>query len=115
MTDKDKIEILFKEYDTLREEIISRLSQRINFLGLFGAIGVYAFFQDKTLNGKQYIIIVLAAILLYCVWHHLGNVVARCSKRIAEIECVINKMAGTTLLVWEHEKRGSKLFHKVYK
>ena len=44
-----------------------------------------------------------------------GNLIKQCSKRIAEIEQEINEIAEEKILVWEHEKRGSKIFHKIYK
>ncbi|MGH8659268.1 MAG: FkbM family methyltransferase [Gammaproteobacteria bacterium] len=43
-----------------------------------------------------------------------GNIIRRCSDRIAEIEKAVNYLAKGKLLVWEHEKRGSKVFHKIY-
>lgn len=106
---------MLKEYDTLRAEIIQRLGQRVAFLGFAGALGVFAFFRDKLLTPYQIFVISVAVIFLYIVWHHLGNVIARCAKRIAEIEIKINTMAGEDLMKWEHEQRGSKIFHKVHK
>ena len=115
MNESEKIQILLKEYDTLRAEIIQRLGHRITFLGLFGAMGVYAFFRDNGLTLYQYSVIAVAIVFTYIVWHHLGNVIGRCSRRIAEIEQQINGMAGTVLLRWEHDQLGSKMFHRVHR
>lgn len=104
-----------KEYDTLRAEIIQRLGHRIAFLALTGAVGVYAFFRDNGLTLYQYFVIAVAVVFMSAVWLHLGNVIGRCSRRIAEIELQINAMAGEVLLRWEHEQLGSKTFHRVHR
>jgi len=115
MTDQEKIQILIKEYDTLRAEILQRTGQRFAFLTLFGAVGAYSFFVATSLNSYQILVLIISAFVLLGVWFQLGNLIARCSRRIAEIEEEINAMAGQKLLKWEHEKRGSKFFHKLHK
>ena len=45
MKEIEKINILLKEYDTLRTEILQRISNRFAFLGLFGAIGAFGLFK----------------------------------------------------------------------
>ena len=115
MTDFEIIQIMLKEYDTLRTEILKRIGHRFAFMGLSGFIGLYAFFSSKDLTFYQIIILMASAFILACIWLQIGNLIARCSKRIAEIENEINQMCGSTLLRWEHEKRGSKIFHMIHK
>jgi hypothetical protein len=115
MEDKEKIDILLKEYDTLRAEILQRLSNRFAFLGLFGAVGAYGFFVSGNISISQKIVLFLTALFLLSVWMQLGIVVARCAKRVAEIEGYVNQIAGEKLLKWESEKLGSKAFHVFYK
>ena len=104
-----------KEYDTLRTEILQRASHRFAFLTLLGGIGAYSLFIAKGLNIIQIFVLVLSAFVLLCVWYMHGNLIAKCSRRIAEIEEEINAMAGEKLMKWEHEKRGSILFHKLFR
>jgi hypothetical protein len=115
MNEKDKVQILLKEYDSLRAEILQRIGHRFAFLGLFGAVGAYAFFAAKNLSAHQTAVLTISAIALFGVWWRLGNLIARCSKRLAEIEKAINSLAGEPLLRWEHERLGSKIFHKAHK
>lgn len=115
MDPNDKVKILLKEYDTLRAEILQRIGHRFAFLGLTGALGIYAFFAAKELTIYQTAVLTISALALFGVWFQLGNLIARCSKRIAEIEKAVNSIVGEDLLKWEHEKRGSKVFHKVHR
>lgn len=115
MDEKDKVNILLKEYDTLRAEILQRIGHRFAFLSLFGAVGGYTFFVAKDLSQYQTVVLIISALSLFGVWLQLGNLIARCSIRIADIEKTINSKAGEPLLKWEHEKLGSKVFHKVHK
>lgn len=115
MDEKDKVQILLKEYDSLRAEILQRIGHRFAFLSLIGAVGVYAFFTATDLSVYQIVVLMISALALFGVWWQLGNLIARCSKRIAEIEKAINSVAGEPLLRWEHERLGSKAFHKVHK
>jgi hypothetical protein len=55
-------------------------------------------------------VLLLGAFILFGIWFHLGNLIAKLSTRIAEIEEEINAMAGKKLLKWEHERRGSRFF-----
>lgn len=115
MDEQTKIQILLKEYDALRAEILQRSNQRFAFLTLFGAIGTYSLFIASSLKSYQIIALIFSAVFLLAVWFRLGILIARCSRRISEIEEEINSMAGQKLLKWESEKIGSKVFHKFHK
>ena len=115
MDEKDKVQILLKEYDTLRAEILQRIGHRFGCLGLMGAVGVYAFFMPKDLGVYQIIVLTISILVLLVVRWQLGNLIARCANRNAEIEEIVNKIAGETLLRWEHERLGSKFFHKMHR
>ena len=115
MEEKEKINILLKEYDTLRAEILQRLSSRFAFLGLFGAVGADGFFVAGDISIFQKFVLFLTALFLFAVWMQLGTVIARCAKRVAEIEEFVNQIAGEKLLRWESEQLGSKTFHLFHK
>lgn len=114
MNEIDKINIVLKEYETLRTEILQRISNRFAFLSLFGAIGAYGLFKAAEISLFQAFVLFFAVIFLFAVWWQLGNVIARCSKRIAEIEKLINEISGEKLLKWESERLGSKTFHQFH-
>lgn len=113
MEDKDKSTILLKEYDTLRAEVLKRLDHRFAFVSLFGAVGAYAFFVAKDLSQYQIVVLLSSGAGLMGVWWQLGNLIARCANRVAEIEKEINVMAGEHLLRWESERLGSKVFRQM--
>ncbi|WP_319574558.1 hypothetical protein [uncultured Desulfobacter sp.] len=111
MDDKDKIDVLLKEYDTLKAEILQRIRSRFAFLGLFISVGAFGLFKASDINSFKIGVLFFTALFLFAVWWQLGFVIKRCSKRIAEIEVVINQIAGEKLLRWENEQLGSKIFH----
>ena len=114
MDEKDKVQILLKEYDALRAEILQRISHRFSFLGLTGAVGGYAFFVAKDLSTYQTVVLMMGTLALFGVWWQLGNLIARCSHRISEIEKTVNSIAGEPLLTWEHQKLGTRTFHRMH-
>ncbi|MBZ5711470.1 hypothetical protein [Nannocystis pusilla] len=50
MTDQERIQVLFKEYDTLRAEILQRISNRLQCVAFTGALGGVAMFSEKPLD-----------------------------------------------------------------
>ncbi|MFA6560302.1 MAG: hypothetical protein WCV00_00155 [Verrucomicrobiia bacterium] len=114
MTQSEKVEVLFKEYDTLRVEILQRSSQRFQFLAIAGAIGAFALFRTSPLTSGQAVALIAACNIVLCVWWRLGQCIARCSMRIAEIEQRINDLAGEKLLHWEGALVGRSFFHRLH-
>ncbi|MDC0675076.1 hypothetical protein [Nannocystis radixulma] len=115
MTDQERIQVLFKEYDTLRAEILQRISNRLKCVAFTGALGGVAMFSDKPVDATKYVLLLSSIFVLMFAWMQLGDLIARCARRIAEIEAEINAKAGETLLRWESEKRGSSFFHRIHK
>jgi hypothetical protein len=95
----DHVEILFKEYDTLRSEAISRRSEGFQF-ALIGGAG-FAWFTAHTDGKKLWFGLVALAIvygwIIFCAIRDLTFL----SLRIGEIERQINKLSGANLLKWE--------------
>ena len=52
LSSKDQINILLKEYDTLRAEILSRMSHRWQMLGLIGVIITFISAQSGAIVGR---------------------------------------------------------------
>jgi len=95
----DHIQILFKEYDSLRAEIIARTNVGYQLLGL-GA-GALAWLLSRPINQVfvfSLVIIGIAMIIFVGVWWRDTYM---CSCRIKEIEKEINTLAGAALLKWE--------------
>lgn len=113
-SDKVKIDILMKEYETLRSEILHRINCRFAFLGLFGAVAAYVFFKVDKYTIFKVLIPVASIFVLGAIWFHLGRLIQECSSRISEIEQQINSLVGDELLVWE-TRRQSKVFHRVHR
>jgi hypothetical protein len=95
----DHIEILFKEYDTLRAEIISRQSGGFQLVIIGGA--VFAWFGGHATGQKLWIgvaaLVIVSCFLVFRAVQDI-NLIA---KRIGKIEEEINHIAGANLLKWE--------------
>jgi hypothetical protein len=94
-----KIQILLKEYDALRAEIISRASNRFSSLGILAAVVAFVASQKDALFA--WIAGGVVVIVLIGVWLRLGYLIGRCSAQIAKIEEQINELADADLLSWE--------------
>lgn len=108
-SDKEKIMILFKEYDTLRAEVISRASGGYQviaiFAGLIAAVLAWGATHPPVPRFWGAVgTLIAAAIFIAVIVLRDIYVIAR---RVAEIEKMINHLAGDhELLIWE-SKRGS--------
>jgi hypothetical protein len=99
LTNDAKIQILLKEYDALRAEIISRTSNRFSSLGILAAVVAFSASQQNVL--LAWIVGGAVGLLLFGVWLRLGYLIGRCSAQIANVEEQINALAGDDLLTWE--------------
>jgi len=115
ITPDKKIDILLKEYDTLRTEIIHRTGQRFSFISLLGTVSGYVLFKEKTPTFFQLMLILVAIVFLILVWLRFGKLITECSVRISEIETKINSLVGEELLVWESRNRRNLFFHMFYR
>jgi hypothetical protein len=103
-----KVEVLLKEYDSLRQEVISRLNNRFNLLGYAGAILTYAVFQGGGVADWRWLCAAGAALALLLVWLWGAKKIRELSIRIATIEKKINSLAGDALLAWETGQRARR-------
>lgn len=77
---------LYKEYDTLRAEVLVRIRARFEILGLFVAgAAVLASLGEAWL-------LLPFGVGLIGLWLYLGFAVSRCSVRLAEIEGRVNSL-----------------------
>lgn len=115
MENPDKITIMLKEYGTLRQEILQRIRNRSTFLSIFGALGGVGIFQLQSLSNIQLSFLITSAVFAAFIWLQIGTVIARCARRIADIEEAVNEIVGEKLLRWESERIGSKAMHLFHK
>ena len=104
MTDKDKIDIMLNEYNSLRTEILSRGNITVQVSTASAAF--LTWLLTRELNVWAYFVIpvfIFSILILYWwTWHDCLFT----SRRLIEIEHEINKRAGEELLAWESEWGG---------
>src|SRR6266851_4852899 len=98
-TPQDKIKILFKEYDTLRAEIITRTSSGFQVLGIGAAVLTWLLVQP--INRKFWIMFLAFAIAFSMIALLAFGEIYKCSRRVAALERKINAFADDDLLAWE--------------
>lgn len=99
--DDKKIEILLKEYETLRAEILDRMKISFSHLGYVGALAAFGAPFAKNFQREQLLIGLLGFTILCWIsainWMWLRN----CSDQLRKIEEHINQYSGDKLLTWE--------------
>src|ERR1039457_6946031 len=105
---KEKVAILFKEYDTLRTEIIGRTAGGYQLIAIL-AIVFGAILGWRSSHGSDAVFwvalgVFFGAALVFWWWARRDiNMIAR---RIRDIELNINRLCGDTLLIWETSMGG---------
>lgn len=115
LSNKDKIDILLKEYETLRREIENRTNNRFTLLGI--CIGLLSFIAaTQQLQLLTWWIISGIVLFIITVWWWLGWLILFCARRVLEIELKVNAFAGEELLHWEAANITSRrIFHIFYR
>jgi hypothetical protein len=106
--DKIRIEILLKEYDTLRAEALARINNRFTLIAVAAAAGALFSTKEATSVTATAQIAWLVALMVVgvIVWWWTGLLILRCSVRIAKIEAKIAMLAkDRSLLRWESINR----------
>lgn len=94
-----RLTALFKEYDTLREEILLRVRTRFELLGFLAVAA--GFLLSDAGGGTRVALAAGAAIVGAAVWLWLRLAIARCAYHLATTERRINEMLGEEVLTWE--------------
>src|SRR5438093_6794501 len=95
-----RINIVLKEYDTLRAEVLQRLSARYQLLAVVAALGTLVGTRDVPASVIA-VTVAITLVVLAVVWIWFLYDIDRCAEKISEIEDHVNKLAGTRLLSWE--------------
>ena len=115
LSENERIQILLREYDTLRTEILQRATHRFGFVSVIAVVFSYGVYHSPSLHLYQAVALGFALIIMACIWFQLGVLIARCSQRISEIETLVNTIAGHQLLSWEGERRKTDFFHTFHR
>lgn len=111
-TQKDKVQILLHEYDTLRTEVIHRINNVYQLLafvvaliGVLGALvsNLYMGASSSAKVGPRGLIFI-AFVSLPVIWlcaNLISQDLNRIASRLRELENEINERAGEQLLKWE--------------
>jgi hypothetical protein len=106
-TEKDKIQILLHEYDTLRQEILTRTRTGHQILAVAAVLFIWIITQIMTGNPSFWFWTILVGFLAASVaavsvaaWFTMRDI-GKAAKRIRELESDINSRAGEDLLIWE--------------
>jgi hypothetical protein len=101
------VEVLLKEYDTLRAEISMRISTAFSHMAYIGAIVVFAIpFSDKANSRVPYavsgVLAIVAVVLLGLIAAVNWRWIDHCAYRIRSIEDLINQHFGRPILYWQY-------------
>jgi hypothetical protein len=100
-----RINILLKEYDTLRSELLQRTAEGFALVGVpAGSAGWLAWLLSQTIE-RHYYISAAATVMIIC-FVIVGSKfvfaqIRRCAERLQRIEKRINFLAQDHLLEWE--------------
>jgi hypothetical protein len=101
-----KIEVLLHEYDTLRQEVMSRYSAQFQTIGAIGVI--FAALIAAMVTGLGVVpglwLIACGFVAFWALFLWADADISRLAKRLIELEKDVNTRAGETLLVWESSR-----------
>jgi F0F1-type ATP synthase assembly protein I len=111
------IEILFKEYDTLRNEIVTRTNNGYQLVAISGALaaGLIGWFSQHYFDRTFWLLLSVFAFVILVAAVLLIVDLRRLSLRLQELESEINKLAGTDLLKWERLHGGGWLGDLIFR
>jgi hypothetical protein len=102
ITTKDKIDILFKEYDTLRAEILNRTNNLFTLMAIGGGVLTLLLSFKNELRLWLPLLLFFGLIFGFIAWINDRNI-RRIARRLMQIENQVNHLAGgdEPLLEWE--------------
>ena len=96
-----KVDVLLREYDTLREEVIARTNNRFAISGLLGAIMVFVGGKSELDIVWRWTVVLVALVVLTIFWWSIGDVMHQIGAHLIGIEGRVNALLGEQLLEWE--------------
>jgi len=113
MTENEKVQILMKEYETLRAEIMQRSNNRFQFITILGGLGAFALIKGDLALLARIVAVVIATAVAFSVWLWTGHLIVACARRVSEIEAQVNALAGEDLLKWESVRMRRGLLNRL--
>ena len=112
-----QIEILFKEYDTLRNEIVARTNNGYQLLTIGGVLsaGLIGWLSQHRFDRTLWLVLSIFAVVLLVSAALLVGDIRMLGLRLQELESEINKLAGAELLKWERTWGGGVLGDLIFK
>lgn len=106
-----KVDLLLREYDTLRQEVISRTNNRFAILGLLGTVVAFVCTQTDIALTRQWVVVVVFLVVL---WWIVGYTMRKIGTYLAAVERRINELAGEKLLRWGQSVGDRALYRLLY-
>jgi hypothetical protein len=108
LTRMEKIQVLLSEYNTLKTEIFEQSKAMYQVFGVGGtvSIAIIAFvFTNKSIVTIVFggLLVFLLLFFMYSVSRMMTFIAYEANERLLEIEDLVNALAETKLLAWEHE------------
>ena len=103
----DQVEILLKEYDALRTEIVQQMRIRFELVGVIGVVAGLVLTRDMD---TWAVVAVALAGLVGCVWvwGWLRVGIGRCAQQLVQVERRVNTLAGADVLTWQQNQQRRK-------
>jgi hypothetical protein len=95
------VEVVLHEYDSLREEVLSRMNSRFQLLGLVGIAATLLGVSGVSKHWHWVFVVVIAILILLGLWLYFGLAIKRCAARLRQIEEEVNNAFGRQVLAWE--------------
>lgn len=99
LSQKDKIQILLQEYNTLRAELVVNGNKTFQLLSLGGAL--FVLIISRPLDVRFWTALVAALVGISYFSFVVMRDIRRLAKRVRELEHDINRRADEELLIWE--------------
>jgi hypothetical protein len=100
------IEVLLKEYETLRAEILQRIQARFQLIALAGALCGFLTAEADLPNASKWAALVAGLMWLGCVWFWFDRILCELARHMYKIEEAMNQRIRAELMTWEHRKGG---------
>jgi hypothetical protein len=98
-TPKDKVQILFHEYDTLRTEAIHRINNGYQLIA--GSVALLIWLASKWETSSFCVLLIFSLFAVVFFWWRIVRDLTRLNRWLRELEKEINDLAGEQLLKWE--------------
>ena len=99
LSEKDKIQILLQEYNTLRSELVANTGKAMQMAALLGV--VLTLILSRPIDKRFWVAASVGLVGLIGLGSVIVRDIRRLARRVIELEKDINRRAGEELLVWE--------------